>query len=469
MREYQIEIEPFKFTALQNLTIKSKINHHTVASVTMRIKDEYREQYLGMLTGQTWVKISGKGELEDGSGDALHTVLFHGLVTDFSFSQNGYETILQLELTSGTILMDMQPHFRVFQNKDSFCASIQTKLTSLYQDGQAICMEGEEDKTDGVLIQYQETDWEFLKRITGRNNHYLVPDAIKSGSKYTVGMPEGIKRTVDMDKIRIRMDVSEYMQKSKNGMSALQTADMLEIIVKDREIYRIGDSITYQGKEYYIWQIQTQYDGAECVHTYHCRTKEAIKTLPVIHSELTGCSFDATIIDVRKDKVQVEIAQDEWKAADGKKWFLYSTVYSSADGTGWYCMPEIGDSVRLYVPEKEEDSFVISAVHKETDSARQNPDYKSFKTKYNKEILFTPDSILMTNNQGMMVELNDSEGITITSDKDIVIEAEDNMTISSGNASLLIAAKDILQMKQGGTSMTLSEDISFTGGEFRIQ
>ena len=132
-------------------------------------------------------------------------------------------------------------------------------------------------------------------------------------------------------------------------------------------------------------------------------------------------------------------------------------------------MPEIGDSVRLYVPEKEEGSFIISAVHRETDAARQKPDYKSLKTKYGKEILFTPDTILMTNNQGMMVEMNDSEGITITSDKDVVIQADDNLTIASNSASLLIAAKDKVQVKQGGTTMTLSGDISFTGGEFRIQ
>ncbi len=148
---------------------------------------------------------------------------------------------------------------------------------------------------------------------------------------------------------------------------------------------------------------------------------------------------------------------------------MYATVYSSPDGTGWYCMPETGDSVRLYVPGKEEDSFILSAVHKETDNARQNPDHKSLKTKYGKEIRFTPDSILMTNNQGMMVEMNDSEGITITSDKDILIQAEENLTVASQKASLLIAADDKVQVKQGSTSMTLSGDISFTGGEFRIQ
>lgn len=467
MREYHIEIEPFKYIALQNLTIKNVINDHAGASVTMRIKDSYKEQYMALLMKQTWVKITGVGE-QDGE-TATRTVLFYGVVTDCMFSKDGYETILTLQITSGTILMDLKPHFRVFQNKDTKCADIYAKLTGSYPNGQVVCVEGAGNQTEGVLVQYQETDWKFLKRVAGRKGLYLVPNILKNGIKYTVGLPAGTKKTIDMNQIRIKLDVSEYLQKSKNGMSSLQAADMTELIMEDREIYQIGDSIVYQNKAYFIWQILTRYDGAECVHTYYFRTKKALQALPITHREIVGCSFDAVITDVRQDKVQVEIKQDEWQAADGKKWFLYSTVYSSSDGTGWYCMPEIGDSVRMYVPEMEEDSFIISAVHKETDSARQNPDYKSFKTKYDKEILFTPDSILMTNNKGMMVEMNDSEGITITSDKDIVIEAEDNLTISSGNASLLIAANDILQVKQGGTSMTLNEDISFTGGEFRIQ
>ena len=123
----------------------------------------------------------------------------------------------------------------------------------------------------------------------------------------------------------------------------------------------------------------------------------------------------------------------------------------------------------MYVPDHENRCLVISSVHKETDSARQDPDHKSFKTKYGKEILFTPDSILITNNQGMTIEMNDQEGISMTSDKDILIQADGEMTIASGSASLLMAAEEILQVRQGGTTMTLSDDIYFTGGEFRIQ
>ena len=99
----------------------------------------------------------------------------------------------------------------------------------------------------------------------------------------------------------------------------------------------------------------------------------------------------------------------------------------------------------------------------------KKPDHKSFKTKYGKEILFTPDSILMTNNKGMTVKLEDKEGITISSNRNIVIQAAGNLTVSSRSDSLLIAAEDKVQVKQGSTTMTLSNDISFTGGEFRIQ
>lgn len=468
MREYQIKVEPFDFISIKNLKIERRVNEHTKAEITMCIKDDNQEKYMRILAGETWVKITGVAEQNENGGRECN-ILFHGVVTDFLFRQNGYETTLSLEIVSGTILMDIKSHFRIFQNQDSACNDIHLKLVSSYQDGKVIFRDGNDEKTGGVLIQYHETDWMFLKRLAGRTGLYLIADVQNKGVRYTVGLPAGTKREILPNSLGIRLNMGEYMQKSRNGLASLQVGDMQELILTDREIFQMGDYISFQGQDYFIYRVHTTYEKGECCHTYYFRTKEAIKTLPLQHDAVTGCSFDATVTNVKKDKVQIEIAQDEWKALDGRKWFLFSTVYSSADGTGWYCMPEQGDSVRLYVPAKEEDSFVLSAVHRPTDSSRQNPDVKSLKTKYGKEIRLSPESIIMTNNQGMTIEINDNEGITISSDKNIMIEAEDNLTVSSSDASLLLAASDSLQVKQGGTSMTLDEDIHFTGGEFRIQ
>lgn len=421
------------------------------------------------------VKYRGKNrppiiKTED-SGDA--TITFSMLPKEEKDSLDVWEKL-------GNIREDMRHIWKqnVFYDMGRVLAG---ELQVAWMDCRAFCLDGslycllflfaagDRAKLQGVMLQYGETDWEFLKRVAQKAGLYLVPNASVKGVRYMMGLPAGTQRIMPEGKIKIKFDRKEYMQKSRNGMKALRAADMQELTVCSREIWRIGDWVSYQGREYFAWKMVTEYGQAECIHTYYLRTKEAIRTMPISYRGMAGCSFMATVTDVKRDKVQIEVEQDEWGAADGKKWFLFSTVYSSGDGTGWYCMPEIGDSVRLYVPEKEEDAFVISAVHKETDSARQNPDCKSWKTKYGKEILFTPNSILLTNNQGMMVEMDDEQGITIASDRNITIEAEENLTVSSANASLLVAAEKVLQVKQGGTAMTLEKDIVFTGGEFRIQ
>jgi hypothetical protein len=132
-------------------------------------------------------------------------------------------------------------------------------------------------------------------------------------------------------------------------------------------------------------------------------------------------------------------------------------------------MPEIGDHVRLHVPgERESGAYIISAVHKGDSPDRQNPNHKSIKTIYGKELLMTPDLIRLTNNKGMSIEIDDTQGIRIISNKDIEISAAANVNIDSEDASLMISGTDEVNMSQGGASINLDDDVSFTGAKFRI-
>ena len=119
-------------------------------------------------------------------------------------------------------------------------------------------------------------------------------------------------------------------------------------------------------------------------------------------------------------------------------------------------MPEIGDEVRLQIPDKQEEhAYIISAVHKETAKDRKNPDRKSFKTKYGKELAFSPGSLEMTNNQGMYVRIQICSG--------------ENVSISSESGSLILAGTQSVDIHQGGTGLHMDENIVFTGGKFRVQ
>ena len=106
----------------------------------------------------------------------------------------------------------------------------------------------------------------------------------------------------------------------------------------------------------------------------------------------------------------------------------------------------------------------------ETESPdRKDPDFKVLKTKYQKEVRFTPNSIVITNNQGTRIELTDKEGIHLISAHSVVLEAAEDVTISSDKGSLIAAGTTSVVLKQKGTSITLDKGISFTGGELRVQ
>jgi hypothetical protein len=166
---------------------------------------------------------------------------------------------------------------------------------------------------------------------------------------------------------------------------------------------------------------------------------------------------------------------DETQDLDTAKWFKYSTVYSSPDGTGWYCMPESNDRVRLYFPnEKEEDAYIISSIHKSLSSgnsqgARTNPDNKSLSTKYGKQVEMTPTTITMTNNKGMTVKIDDESGISIISDKDIVFESQGAITIASTEDTMSMSAVESIELVQGNAKMTMKGDVKIEGAKFKMQ
>lgn len=459
MRDYQIIVEPIDYVALLDMQIKKEINEHAKATVTMRIRESDKDQYLSELQNGMWMGIKAVGE----KGEIK--VLFRGIVTDFQVKVNLHEIILIMEAADSTFLLDIKEHFRTFQNASMSLTEICDIINQNYADISMADYRGNNSGIGHVSIQHRETDWEFMKRLASETYGYITPEPWKKDIGYLLGLPKGREYKNEAGKIKYISDMGSYKAKA----AKLVQMGGLELVCENRELHELGDWLMQDGKKYYLYKSVCMYKGGECMNIYHFRTKDNLFIQPVSNNKLAGCSFEAVVTSVKRDQVKIDVIGDENASRPERNWFVYGTVYSSPDGTGWYCMPEIGDTVRLYVPETEAGSFVISSVHMETSVSRQNPDYKSFKTKYGKEILFTPDTIIMTNNQGMMIELADESGIYIASDKDITIQADGNLTVASQSDALLIAAQDCVQVKQGGTTMTLKDDISFTGGEFRIQ
>ncbi|WP_024292940.1 phage baseplate assembly protein V [Lacrimispora indolis] len=466
MKEYNLKTEPLQFIEIRELKVSREINEHGTAVISGYIADQDEEIYVKQLTGDVWEKIEEVGK----EGEAK--ILFWGIVTGFSIESMKDQKKMTLEITTGTCFMDLKPYFRTFQDSTVTYEKIFEQITGTYEKPGLIKTRPLTDTTGKLVLQHRETDWEFLKRIAARFHSFLVPSTRTYGVKYFYDLPEGEHYELpDSIKYAVKKDLGGYRRKRNQGLREMQEEACLEYILQSREDYQIGDQLTVNGFKLFVWKMDSTYERGEMLHTCHLKSRSGMDFPETFQEDRSGCSFQAEVLKVKEDKVMVKVLKDENQEQNINLWYPYATVYSAPDGTGWYCMPEIGDVVRLHIPEqREEEAYVVSSVHLDTVSPdRKNPEHKIIKNKYHKEVRFTPDSIVITNNQGTKIELNDAKGVQIVSQHDIVIKAKDDLTISSETGSLIAAGTTSVNLKQKTTSIDIDQGISFTGGEFRVQ
>ena len=107
--------------------------------------------------------------------------------------EEGRYRIADVQAVSGTILLDQKKCNRVFQKKAQTYMGIANTVTADTEHSACI-LPGSDMQTGGTLIQYQETDWNFLKRMASQLGLPLVPDISYYYPRFYLGLPEGGKR-----------------------------------------------------------------------------------------------------------------------------------------------------------------------------------------------------------------------------------------------------------------------------------
>ena len=171
----------------------------------------------------------------------------------------------------------------------------------------------------------------------------------------------------------------------------------------------------------------------------------------IYNKNLIGISIFGTIAEVSRDKVRVNLEIDEEGESSNLYWFPYASVASSPDGGGWYCMPEIGERVRLNVPGKDETkAFVINSIDEEDisnakeDDRMANPQDKSLQTDSGQEVKFTESGVAIESNGGeASMNLNKDGTVTVVGQKSIEITCGNTIEIRSENNINILAEEDI--------------------------
>lgn len=462
MREERLIVRPFEELQILDFQSIQVINEHAKAKVKGRIPFEKRKDYIDRGRHEKWAQIIALTEQGE-------SILFYGIIEQIQMEiDNGICTV-GLSLCSGTQLMDYTEHIRSFQGKNLSYHHLLDICSREYDEAGKIMTVGNEKPIPHFIMQYKETDWEFIKRLAAMNHTVIFADCSTKGEKYHFGLPE---RKFDLKEIpseyRIKYDMQEYWIKKSYGLS-IQTEDTISYLWESREVHKLGEKMSLDGKEVYIWKIESSFKGNELYHTCYMKMRPGFQTIPYYNKQIAGNSLLGEVIKVKNEDVQIKIYADENKQQSGACWYSFSTIYSSADGTGWYCMPEIGDVVRLYFPtEKEENAYVSSAYHEKNTERRTHPECKFWRNKEGKEIQLSPEHILLTNNEGTYIELSDDEGVKIVSEGSVTVHAGESLNITSSTSSIELSAPKRIRLKQGNTEMNLGGDLKMRGARIKL-
>lgn len=287
-------------------------------------------------------------------------ILFKGTIADSSMNRVGEHMHIRLKAYDATWLLDTAKRTRSFQNINRTNHSVIEEIMKAYPE--CICMKNLPEGAIGqIWFQYEETDWEFLCRFVSHYAESLYADATYQTARFQAGLsPENIDVEWEECPYCMGKDLAQYDLLSQNGFPELDPSRFVEYFIDSYDLYTLGSRLTYKNREWYIGSLERNLKEGILVCTYELKQKEAMSATRKYSKRITGISVDGRITEVNRDKVRVTINGD-LTTEQGTYWFPFSTVAASSDGSGWYSMPETGDSIRVYFPTKDEkEAYVIT-------------------------------------------------------------------------------------------------------------
>lgn len=478
MKADYVKVKGINFLQVLSCTIYKKINEHGTATIKGIIEEDYAEECMSLALSQKYVEIfaeelSGKKEC-----------IFIGYIDNLELDCGGVKKVT-VNLYTGSKLLDLKHRTRTFQDVTmTHKQVIQSNDANNKNEGAAsIFLQSADNAIGNLITQYKETDWEFAIRVAAMEHGFIRPAFTNKGAKYFYGLRKEQnvhKEPSSFFNYKVKMRNTEY--EKKKAQLGWEIEDAYSFLFSSRQIYEVGDCIRLDDRKLYVYKVTAKFEGQELVNRYELRTWAGFKKSVKYNHKLIGASLPGTVLSANRDKIKMNLDVDKDYQDHGVKEFMYSTVYSSPDGTGWYCMPEKGDYVRLYFPtEREKDAYTISSVHLEVSTpaerkatgqyiSRTDPNEKTFSNPAGKEIVFTESSILINNPAVGSILLDDNKGIIIDSDKSIQFKAMDYVEIHSTTDSIGMNALTDITLEQGANAkFSLNDSVYVKGSRLKIQ
>jgi len=371
--------------------------------------------------------------------------------------ERGYR-IADIQAVSGTILLDQKKSNRVFQKKVQTYMGIASAVTADTEHSACI-LPGSDMRTGGTLIQYQETDWRFLKRMASQLGLSLVPDTSYYYPRFYLGLPEGEKRELgEIIACDLCFDGRYY---AVSGKCLVDREDFICYDVVTRTSLSLGDRVTYEGRELLVSRKKTELAGGEVIFTYRLAGNGYTWVPWEDNPDYTGMSFVGSIVGTQGE--QVEVAFDIDKSAAGGN----SYGFAPATGNLMYCMPQKGTKTALYIGNGDEAQGIATGCIRTNGSTCEgtgSPEKKSFRSEHGKGMDLYPQRMGLDGGETGKITFEDETGTTIESNGGLVLMAKEGIRLESMTGIAMQGMSDIMALySEGASSLCVNGSVDMLG------
>ena len=359
---------------------------------------------------------------------------------------------------SGTILLDQKKSNRVFQKKVQTYMGIAGIVTADTEHSACI-LPGSDMRTGGTLIQYQETDWNFLKRMASQLGLPLVPDISYYYPRFYLGLPEGEKKELgEILSCDMCFDGRYY---AVSGKCLVDREDFICYDVVTRTSLSLGDRVTYEGRELLVSRKKTELVRGEVIFTYRLAGNSYTWVPWEDNPDYTGMSFVGAIVGTQGEQVEVAFDIDQ-TAAGGNRY-----GFAPATGNLMYCMPQKGTKTALYIGNGDEAQGIATGCIRTNGSTCEgtgSPEKKSFRSEHGKGMDLYPQSMGLDGGETGKITFEDETGTTIESNGGLVLMAKEGIRLESMTGIAMQGMSDIMALyAEGASSLCVNGSVDMLG------
>ena len=419
------------------LEIDSKIGEHTIGKMKYIGSANQLSLYDALIDrkGDKEIKILGRSNIADDTGNSTEKIFLNGVVKELQINETTAGALtIEIIAISKSVLLDRIPRYRSFQDPTLTYSAIAEEINGNYStnDGKIVNVGEDMQTVPRMTIQYNETDWEYLKRIAS----YTGQPVMAYSDKVFVGFFKNMPAQTP------NLKYSQFGKRTKEERTYFKITGTefypVATPIKLKTRNRAGGEETEN--DYYVIESRIYNEGntLKCEYTLGKQTDYFVDPIP--HEKIRGAVIEARTVHIARtdesksnhgrtdgnsdnlegktigakplnkyiektENNQNENVKERVKASDiavmtlnltegllklgengqsfedkyaGKSYFPYVTPYSQSN-TGFTPAPEANDKVALYFPNgNETHAIVLGAVNNDGNGRFTNPDKRNF-------------------------------------------------------------------------------------------